>query len=586
MAVYLKCALKRRWLLAAASLTALVLALVIALHCASLNQGGAEELKCFRSYNELKAYLERNASPYFDSCHTLPVAVVGFAGSKVPVFYVSLSSSVSPLKRSYTNLQVEGVDEADIVKVQGPFIYIASHGTLYAVKAYPPVEASIAYVLEYNGTVKGVYAGGDRLIVIVEEWPRSIYKWPMPPSTTVFIYDLSSDDRPLLAQVKVTGRYVTSRVIDHYLYLVTSYPALAFYPAHSEEPILPAVNGQVVPATEIKYIEGGAGFEFTTLLSIDLVSGEYSREAFLLGPSSYVYVSPSNLYLLCVKMRRAPLTSPLKGITLFTYERTLIYRFSLNGLKISLKARGEVPGRVLDQFSTDEEGGFFRVATTTWGVKGYTSNNLYVLDMDLKVVGSLEGLAPGERIYAARYLGNVAFLVTFRRMDPLFAVDLSDPAKPKVIGYLESLGYSEYLHPYGEHYLIGIGVDTDELGVFKGLKVSLYDVSNLSDVREVSCLKLERFYYTPVLNDHKALTLNLEEGWFALPVEGLLRKGVLLVEVADEELKERGFAEHEDALRAAFIEDYVYTVSPSMVKVFTSDLKLVRTVPLVDGVTP
>jgi len=162
--------------------------------------------------------------------------------------------------------------------------------------------------------------------------------------------------------------------------------------------------------------------------------------------------------------------------------RTSIYRVSLKGVELSLEAHGEVGGMVLDQFAMAELGGYFVVATSS----DEGGNSVYVLDMDLDVVGVLKGLAKGERIYAARFIGDLLFLVTYRRVDPVFAIDLSDPSKPMVLGFLELPGYSEYLHWLGDGWLLGVGVD--ERGF---VKASLFNASNPAKLNEACSIRLE-----------------------------------------------------------------------------------------------
>jgi uncharacterized secreted protein with C-terminal beta-propeller domain len=151
-------------------------------------------------------------------------------------------------------------------------------------------------------------------------------------------------------------------------------------------------------------------------------------------------------------------------------EHTTLYRFALNNSQILFKASGEVPGSVLNQYSMDEHKGYFRVTTTQhgWWTGGDDFNNLYVLDEDLQLVGKVEDIAPGERIYAARFLGDRCFLVTFENIDPLFAIDLTDPAHPIVVGELILPGYSQFLLPYDENHLIGIGKDVIVADGFDG----------------------------------------------------------------------------------------------------------------------
>jgi uncharacterized secreted protein with C-terminal beta-propeller domain len=150
------------------------------------------------------------------------------------------------------------------------------------------------------------------------------------------------------------------------------------------------------------------------------------------------------------------------------------------------------------------------------------NNNVYVLDDGLKVVGKLEGLAPGEKIYSARFMGNRAYLVTFKKIDPLFVVDLKDPENPKVLGELKIPGFSDYLHPYDENHIIGVGKDAVDEGSFawyQGVKIGLFDVSDPGNPVEISNYVIgDRGTDSYVLNDHKAFLFSREKNLLVLPI--------------------------------------------------------------------
>jgi hypothetical protein len=183
-------------------------------------------------------------------------------------------------------------------------------------------------------------------------------------------------------------------------------------------------------------------------------------------------------------------------------------------------ATGDVPGMVLNRFSMDEHDGYFRVATTTYGET--TQNNVYVLDMSLNITGSLPDLAEGERIYSARFMGDRCYLVTFKQVDPLFVIDPKDPYDPEVLGYLKVPGYSDYLHPYDETHLIGIGKETTDAGEFawyQGVKISLFDVSDVSHPREIDKEIIgHRGSDSPVLYDHKAFLFDKSRNLLVIPI--------------------------------------------------------------------
>jgi len=217
---------------------------------------------------------------------------------------------------------------------------------------------------------------------------------------------------------------------------------------------------------------------------------EPTYEPFLTGYSTNMYVSLNNMYLV------APNTNWffLLGGEDEPKEETLVYRIELNQEQVNILSEGTVSGYVLNQFSMDEYSGYFRIATTTnnfnwrtFAEEATSKNNVYVLDMNLDVVGELEDLAPGEQIYSARFMGDRLYLVTFRNIDPLFVIDLSNPTAPTVLGQLKVTGYSGYLHPYDENHIIGIGKETEyeakeDFSWYQGVKISLFDVSDVSNL--------------------------------------------------------------------------------------------------------
>ncbi len=263
-------------------------------------------------------------------------------------------------------------------------------------------------------------------------------------------------------------------------------------------------------------------------------------------------------------------------------DKTVIHKISIGDGNIEYATNGEVPGQPLNQFSMDESNGYFRIATTTsgniwyggWGIvasggvvssgvatsgiaespvsiqiasagatqtgnetvktapgqtvstpiaepsnPGGPQNNLYVLDGSLKIAGKIENLAGGERIYSVRFLGDKAYMVTFRQVDPLFVIDLSAPTNPKVLGYLKANGVSDYLHPYDETHLIGVGRDASDEGRIKGMKLSLFDVSDFANPKEISKYIIGgRGTSSDALYDHKAFLFDSAKNLLVIPV--------------------------------------------------------------------
>jgi uncharacterized secreted protein with C-terminal beta-propeller domain len=245
----------------------------------------------------------------------------------------------------------------------------------------------------------------------------------------------------------------------------------------------------------------------------------------MMGDPRNMYMSPSNIY-----------------VTFPTLEGdTMIYRLQVQGSNVTSEAKGTVPGQEINQYSMDEYGGYFRIATTSWTpeffplaiVNGTTvqsegpaqTNSLYVLDMNLSIVGKLENIADGENLEAARFMGDRCYLVTFIRTDPLFVIDLSKPTSPAILGELNVSGYSDYLYPYDETHLIGIGkeaIASDEANFawYQGIKVALFDVSNVSNPVQIANYTIgDRGTDSPVLTDPKAFLFDESRDLLVIPVE-------------------------------------------------------------------
>ena len=209
---------------------------------------------------------------------------------------------------------------------------------------------------------------------------------------------------------------------------------------------------------------------------------------------------------------------------------------------------------------------------------GFEENNVFVISTsDLEVVGVLRGLARGERIYSARVIGRILYLVTFRQVDPLFAIDLSDPTKPRVLGYIKSPGFSEYLHPISDTLLVGIGRENEYL------KISLYDVSDPTSIKEVSTIKI-KYAWTPVFNNHHAFTIDTRYNRFYIPVTTWYKgsyRGIAVITYTNNTLELVKILGHESAMRTIYVNEKLYTISHHQVKVYDREtLELLKTINL------
>jgi len=505
---------------------ALCLALIgtalVTLQCTVVNPGPLE-ISRFSSYEELKEFVNTNTQD--KGMLNMPDRF--WSGSAEED---ALAPAPADSDYSTTNIQVAGVDEADIIKTDGEYIYFVSGNKTIIVKAYPPEQAQIVSEIELEGTIIGIFINGNRLVLFEQETPNYLYYDDMPvvmetyvpyisPTISIKVYDVSDRENPRLQrELSADGQYVSSRMIGDYAYVVINEPVYE----QDDELNLPKIhsggNETEIHATDIYYSDvSDYYYMYTTIIAINTQNDdqEPTYETILLGASSNLYVSLNNIYL----------TFPVWGTDVWGRDvwdspKSSIHRIHVEGDEIEYVASGEVPGMVLNQFSMDEYAGYFRVATTTYGETPL--NHVYILDMDLNIVGSLEDLAPGETIYSARFMGEKGYLVTFKQVDPLFVIDLSDPSYPKELGYLKVTGYSDYLHPYDENHLIGIGKETTDEGEFawyQGVKISLFDVSDVSNPQEISKYEIgHRGTDSPVLWDHKAFLFDKSRNLLVIPV--------------------------------------------------------------------
>jgi len=485
-------------------------------------QPAVSQLKTFSSYEELKNFLKTNMEQAkgFQEQYLSPF----LRGAEA---LTNLDVKAAP-EHSTTNIQAAGVDEADIVKTgDDGHLYVVSGGKIYILKAYPPEQATVLSTIILNETYNTqIYTGGNKLAVlgnlqVAYAYPEAVGFAPYVYNDQSFIkvYDITNKTNPILTRtIILNGTMFGSRMIGDYVYGVVN--QLATQPSNQTDikVALPklVVNGVVkeVQPNEIHYLNiPDVYYYFTTIVAVNVLNDaqEPTKESFLTGATASMYVSQSNMYLtvpntsMWIRTMAAPEAEEPK-------EETLVYRVKLDKEKIVVEDQGKVPGYVLNQFSMDEYNGFFRIATTEWTINS-SQNNLYVLNMSLSVVGKLEGLAPGERIYSARFMGERCYLVTFEQKDPFFAIDLSNPAEPKVLGKLIIQGFSGYLHPYDENNIIGVGREDNNV------KLSLFNVANATNPQEVDKFVVQGGYSdSAVLADHKAFLFDKSKRLLALPV--------------------------------------------------------------------
>ena len=729
------------------------------------NQPFSEQakLKRFASYEELNNYVKSNAGTSYGGYLTGERAMATTA-AETGVAQKSDATSPAPSAAgssdySTTNVQVTGVDEPDIVKNDGKYIYVVSGSNISIVDAYPAESARIVSVINLDG-VREMFVNGDKLVVFGQDYntgPVPIETVSskiaiMPPyryssDTYVKVYDISERSSPQLAEnLSFSGNYLDSRMIGDYVYIIINQPA-AFY---GDVIPLPRImsNGvaKEIAASDIYYFDvPDYSYQFTMIASLNVnTNDEPNSKVIMTGYTENTYVSADNIYITYmkqvsniymtdrvlndaiipsmpadiaarlneVKISNASASEKTERMALILQEysntlteeqrntlqqkimermaaiqaeiakemeKTVVHRISIDNGNIEDEATGEVPGRILNQFSMDEYNNYFRVATTThgyyygyyggWGVatnlvqpavaeratqtvssgSGSASagqavaepstaepaveettvdnavaaqnveeqpremNHVYVLDLNLNTVGKLEDIAKGESIYSARFMGERAYLVTFRQVDPLFVIDLSNPSSPQVLGQLKIPGYSNYLHPYDESHVIGIGKDVDEsidaekvhtpgaiyYTAIKGVKISLFDVSDVAHPVEMSKYVVgDRGTDSLALNDHKAFLFDKNKNLLVIPIllaemndpqseevygqytfqgayvfnidlSGVTLRGRITHQNSTEDFAKAGFYYYGDASavkRALYIGNVLYTISNKLIK--------------------
>ena len=473
---------------------------------------------------------------------------------------------------SGTNVQVAGVDEGDIVKTDGTYIYILRDVELIIMKAEGTNVSEVSHTIvgsEWESTTNeddlgetsekmpvALYVTGDRAVVI-----SSFFHWVDSGSgaddensnyVVVDIYNIENRGEPkLIKSLGQDGYQVDSRMIGNTLFLCTAY--YVYDPDQgSPEQFVPCLytDGKREPVTcgTIGLLPDGDSTTYAVLTSYDVASAGMLNTQSILGGGETVYMNAENLFLCRTEYNdnvvETGTDGPYEVTTHKTDATTTINRFTVADGMLTYAATGTVPGGLNNQFSLDEYNGYLRVATTeqNGGYKIYVdeghkfenyepmetaqSNDLYVMDSNLQVVGSVTNLAPDESIYSARFDGDYAYLCTYRTVDPVFAVDLSDPAAPNVIGALSLSGYSDYLHLWTDHQLFGLGMQTQEIASengttarLDGMKMVMIDTADPAALKEESTLEIDADY-SQALYNHKAILVDQARDLIAFPAEG------------------------------------------------------------------
>lgn len=442
----------------------------------------------------------------------------------------STESSVAIGKNySDTNVREEGVGEADIIKTDGDRIYILN-GTKISIVgiASEEMEALGELELESDSYYTEMYVKDDRLIAF---YTKNAYEDRNDglgeyyhQETVAEIFDVSDPSAPKkVTKISQSGEYRSVRIVGEYVYLFSDFYADISFGRSAVAAYIPEVQGEKITSDSIYMPQSTESLNYTVISGFSLKNPEeqIDKKA-VFGTGSLFYVSKEHIFV----------CESLWNVKDSDVAQTCIRKLSYKDGEIQPVGQTRIDGYLNDSFSIDEYEGNLRIVATiepdnSDGVmplignmdsavsnkdeeKSY--NVLYILDANLKEISRLEDLAPDEQIYSARFMGDTGYFVTYKQIDPLFSVDLSDPKNPKVLGELKIPGFSEYLHPYGEDLLLGIGMDVDETGMTtNGVKLSMFDISDPSDVQEAAKYVIEDVYSTDVGYNYKSALVDAEK---------------------------------------------------------------------------
>ena len=456
----------------------------------------------------------------------------------------SSSSSSNTKDYSTTNIQVENVDEADIVKTDGDYIYSISEDNVIITDVKDPKQPKVVATIksEDDDIPEDIILYKDKLVVISTKGNQTQrYYYNNRMNTVVKIYNITSREKPVLTKsYEMYEPYYTSRCIDNVLYVISSGNL-----RKEDDKIVVGYNEdnmeKEMSIDKIKYLKDVKTTKQTLISTVDLnnETADIKLDSYLMNISN-AYVSENAIYLLNKKYNNdskipIKLLFGFKGVFGLEdyYEMdsesgyyTEIYKFDIKE-NVEYKAKTKVKGKTINQYSLDEKDNHLRIA-----LYDNDGSRVAIFDEDLKQIGISDNVAKGEKMYSSRFIGDKVYFVTYKTIDPLFVMDLSNEAKPKVLGKLKIPGYSTYLHPYDENHIIGIGMETKEIinrnsngkvisttAKVVGMKMALFDVSNVNSPVQISSVVIGDSRTTSaILTNPKALLFSKEKSLIAIPV--------------------------------------------------------------------
>jgi inhibitor of cysteine peptidase len=490
------------------------------------------------------------------------------------------AKDTASLTYSKTNVQVENVDEADIIKNDGKYIYTASSNSENKISIYKPDGKKVKLMsqIEYNNVdddeneafISDIYIYNNSLIAQSYSYDENSWEY-----TNIDIYSLADIKKPKkIYSFSQQGSYVSSRITNGKL-LVVSNRYISSDLCKTDEDYLPKtkINSaeKSLSLKDICIVNDSNSESFLIVSEIDLLSKENTVVSkAIAGAGINIYCNENNLYIANSIWDDQNQAHRLKDISPILKFNTEIYKIDItSGIKFTAKAT--VSGAVNNQFSMDEYAGNFRIATTASDEKSNDINKLYIFDSSLKKLGEIEGFAKGESIQAVRFSGNTAYVITYENTDPLFVIDLSNPQEPKIKGSVKISGFSTNLIPISSNQLLGIGYADDNTNPYTdGIKFVLFDVSNPQKPTVLDS-KVIHNATSEAQDNHKAILVNGKSS-FVIPYEDVkseneytvnLKAGAIAFEVKDNKINiSKKYATKVlsgDIVRSTIFDNAVYT---------------------------
>ena len=456
-----------------------------------------------------------------------------------------LSTGSNENSYSSTNKQEEGIDESDTVKTDGKYVYRVWKNKIYIVDIQHKKMKTVSTIqLDTNVTsnVREIYLDGDKLCVISEERVVSLnnddtesssskeetnvedegaksmasediayvtetydaYRMDQNISTKLSVYNISDRTKPVLeGSMEQDGNYYTSRKVNDVVYVFTNKNLYYFY--HKED-VIPYIQGKQVEADCI-YLpnERASGELIATSVNVNDPE-KVVDQMVIMNSYASIYMGQTAIYLYNTDYSSNQM-----------YTDIAKFKYDSDGYMMGVNATS-VKGSIEDTFAISEKKNNLRVLTTDWS-RPDRVNQLYFLDNELQLLGKIDDIAKGESIYAARYVGDMAYFITYRNTDPLFVADLSNVAKPKLLGEVKISGFSDYLHSYGNDKMLGIGYETDEDSVRLGVKLCMFDVKNPKKPKVLKSYVMKIADSTPADNNYKCVLVDQKKNMIGFMVE-------------------------------------------------------------------